>query len=191
MELEEELLLLLPGRPSELKTSFKSTETFNFDFSSSDIVIIIRKAACSSGLGGASSSTSARNRQAQVDILAELRHDSWNSFQPLTDEEIESYLKDSFVSTLNKKSSQPLLPIPGIVQPALERKRRSPQTSNRISSSQSGTSNVLSRVTDFLNDDLDSLENDLESSDNEVIMYMNNRVDTIMDTVDQAMEHSG
>ena len=140
-------------------------------------------------MGGASSSTSGRNSQTKVHILAELRHDGWNSFQPLTNEEIESYLKDNFVSTLNKKSPEPLLPIPGIIQPALERKRRSPQ--NTVSSPPAGASNVLSRVTEYLNDDLDSLENNLESSDNEVIMYMNNRVDTIMDTVHHAMEHSG
>ena len=50
---------------------------------------------------------------------------------------------------------------------------------------------MLSRVSSFLSEDLDTLENDLESSDNQAIMYMNNRVDQIMHSVDGAMQHSG
>lgn len=138
-------------------------------------------------MGGASTSTSSRNAQIKVDILAERLYDSWNSFEPLTNEEIETYLKDNFVSNINKKSPERLLPIPGIVQPALERKKRSAQRTE----SSAPSASVLSRVTEYLNDDLDTLEDDLESSDNQVIMYMNNRVDTIMDTVQGAMEHSG
>ena len=145
-------------------------------------VIIIGK-ACRSGLGGSSSSTSGRNRQNQIEILAEPWLDSWNSFEPLRDDELESYLKDSFVSKLNSEPAQRRLPIPGIVQPPLERRRRSAQNS--------GVANMLSRVSSFLSDDLDTLEDDLESSDHQAIMYMNNRVDQIMDSVHGAMEHSG
>ena len=138
--------------------------------------------ACRSGLGGSSSSTSGRNSQNQIDILAEPRLDSWNSFEPLRDDELESYLKDSFVSKLKSEPPQ-RLPIPGIVQPPLERRRRSAQSS--------GVANMLSRVSSFLSNDLDTLENDLESSDHQAIIYMNNRVDQIMDSVHGAMEHSG
>ena len=145
-------------------------------------VLIIGK-ACRSGLGGSSSSTSGRNSQNKIDILAEPWLDSWNSFEPLRDDELESYLKDSFVSKLNSEPAQRRLPIPGIVQPPLERRRRSAQNS--------GVTNMLSRVSSFLSDDLDTLEDDLESSDHQAIMYMNNRVDEIMDSVHGAMEHSG
>ena len=145
-------------------------------------VIIIGK-ACRSGLGGSSSSTSGRNSQNKVDILAEPWLDSWNSFEPLGDDELESYLKDNFVSKLNSEPAQRRLPIPGIVQPPLERRRRSAQSG--------GVANMLSRVSSFLSNDLDTLENDLESSDNQAIMYMNNRVDQIMHSVNGAMEHSG
>ena len=139
--------------------------------------------ACRSGLGGSSSSTSGRNNQNKIDILAERRFDSWNSFEPLRDDELESYLKDSFVSKLNSDPPQRRLPIPGIVQPPLERRRRSAE--------RGGVANMLSRVSSFLSEDLDTLENDLESSDNQAIMYMNNRVDQIMHSVDGAMQHSG
>ena len=145
-------------------------------------VIIIGK-AFRSGLGGSSSSTSGRNNQNQIDILAERRLDSWNSFEPLGDDELESYLKDSFVSKLNSEPPKRRFPIPGIVQPPLERRRRSAQSS--------GVANMLSRVSGFLSEDLDTLENDLESSDNQAIVYMNNRVDQIMHSVNGAMEHSG
>ena len=139
--------------------------------------------ACRSGLGGSSSSTSGRNNQNKIDILAERRLDSWNSFEPLRDDELESYLKDSFVSKLNSEPPKRRLPIPGIVQPPLERRRRSAE--------RGGVANMLSRVSSFLSEDLDTLENDLESSDNQAIMYMNNRVDQIMHSVHGAMQHSG
>lgn len=145
-------------------------------------VIIIGK-ACRSGLGGSSSSTSGRNNQNQIDILAEPGLDSWNSFEPLGDDELESYIKDNFVSKLSSEPAQPRLPIPGIVQPPLERRRRSAQNS--------GVANMLSRVSSFLSNDLDTLETDLNSSDHQAIMYMNNRVDQIMHSVHGAMEHSG
>ena len=87
------------------------------------------------------------------------------------------------MSKLNSEPAQRRLPIPGIVQPPLERRRRSAQNS--------GVANMLDRVSSFLSNDLDTLENDLESSDNQAIMYMNNRVDQIMDSVHGAMEHSG
>ena len=77
-----------------------------------------------------------------------------------------------------------ILPIPGIIQPQLERKKRSAQQD------QSSVS-MVSRMTDFINDDLDNLQDTLETSNNPMIVYMNNRVDTVMDGVHHAMEHPG
>ena len=94
------------------------------------------------------------------------------------------------MSTLYNKAPERPLPIPGIVQPSLERKRRSAQNSPGFPSA-SPANTMLSRLNDYLNDDLNNLEDNLETSDNEVIRYMNNRVDTIVDTVHQTMEHSG
>lgn len=129
-------------------------------------------AAASSSFGGSSTSTSGRSGLAS--ILAEYDFDEWNSFDPMTEEEIEEHKK-------NGAEANVLLPAPGIVQPLVERKKRSPQ--NRES--------IMSRLTDFANDDLDDLEEDLESSQNPMVMHVNQRVDYIMDKMDTAMHHSG
>lgn len=40
-----------------------------------------------------------------------------------------------------------------------------------------------------MNDDLDKLQEDLEVSSDPMVVHMNNRVDTIMDSVHNAMDH--
>ena len=131
-------------------------------------------ASSSSGFFGSSSSTSGRSDLAS--ILAEHSFDEWNSFEALTDEEIEEHVKAS-----SQTEEEKMFPVPGIQQPLLERRRRMSDED----------ANVMSRLTDFLNDDLDNLEENLENSNNPMIVHMNERVDHIMDHVASAMHHSG
>mgnify|MGYP003340817763 CR=1 FL=1 len=68
-----------------------------------------------------------------------------------------------------------------LIEILLERKKRSAQ--------QSSSANLISRMADFMNDDLDNLEEDLELSQDPMVVHMNQRVDTIMDSVHNAMDH--
>ena len=133
-------------------------------------------ASSSSGYGGASSSSSGRS--SLVPIEAEEEFEMWNSFEPISKETFVKHLEKEFFQKVEKRKS---LPVPGIVQPLLERKKRSPQ--------QSSSANLISRMTDFLNDDLDNLQENLEFSTDPMVVHMNNRVDTIMDSVHSAMVH--
>ena len=44
-------------------------------------------------------------------------------------------------------------------------------------------------MTDFMNDDLDDLQEDLELSRDPMVIHMNQRMDTIMDSIHNAMVH--
>ena len=133
-------------------------------------------ASSSSGYGGASSSSSGRS--SLVPIEAEEEFEEWNSFEPISKQTFVEHLKKDL---LHKVENSRILPVPGIIQPLLERKKRSAQ--------QSSSANMISRLTDFMNDDLDKLQEDLETSPDPMVVHMNHRVDTIMDSVHNAMDH--
>ena len=133
-------------------------------------------ASSSSGYGGASSSSSGRS--SLVPIEAEEEFEVWNSFEPISKETFFEHLEKDFIK---KVENSKILPVPGIIQPLLERKKRAAQ--------QSSSANLISRLTDFMNDDLDKLQEDLEVSPDPMVVHMNHRVDTIMDSVHNAMDH--
>ena len=143
-------------------------------------------ASASNGYGGASTSTSNSGRSSLTSIKAEEESlDSWNSFEPISRTDISKYVGESYINkVVESGENTKVLPVPGIIQPQLERKRRSAQQDQPSVS-------MMSRLTDFINDDLDNLQDTLETSNNPMIVYMNNRVDTVMDGVHHAMDHPG
>ena len=132
-------------------------------------------ASSSSGYGASSSSS---GRSSLVPIEAEEEFEVWNSFEPISKETLFEHLKKDFVRQVEDRK---VLPVPGIIQPLLERKKRSAQ--------QSSSANLISILADFMNDDLDNLQEDLELSQDPMVVHMNQRVDTIMDSVHNAMDH--
>ena len=140
-------------------------------------------ASSSNGYGGASSSSTS-GRSSLVQIEADEEFEEWNSFEPIPKEEFLKHLKKDFINNIDIKSRKDnILPVPGIIQPVLERKRRFAQPP------QSPSANLISRMTDFMNDDLDNLQEDLELSSDPMVVYMNNRMDIIRESVHNAMDH--
>ena len=148
-------------------SSSSSTSTSSKSGSSSS-------SSASSGYGGPSSSAAARS--SLVEILSNSEIDEWNSFEPISYSDTLVHIANSMPQTKLLK----YLPIPGIIQPDIERRRRSPQAYN-----------MIHRMSDFFNEDLDNLEDNLSTTNDSTIVYMNNRVDSIMDSVHSAMDHEG
>ena len=111
-----------------------------------------------------------------MEILSNSEIDEWNSFEPISYSDTLVHIANSMPQTKLLK----YLPIPGIIQPDIERRRRSPQAYN-----------MIHRMSDFFNEDLDNLEDNLSTTNDSTIVYMNNRVDSIMDSVHSAMDHEG
>jgi len=217
--------------------------------------------AASGGDGGASSSTSGRSNKIPSFILAD-DFVEWNSFEPISEtDNIQTHHAFNSDKTNGKddpnfpkrdsvliRSLQPRLPIPGIIQPSIKRKRRSvqgyhtkpvlkmPMYLNEIVNKDTDhafdsyipvinlvddvtwkdykhnqtrqivnkvipkiseeeetpeeSNTMLSRLNEFMNEDLDVFLDAVESSDEPIVMYMNNRVDEIMHSVQAGMDHS-